>query len=92
MLPSYDGREELKPIFRERIANLVASISKNIELKDHGYRLVTAADYLWEFVAWVAFALVVDTAACWTFVFVWFIWHAGKAKGRNNRFSNDYRG
>jgi len=91
MMPSID-REELDHLFRSRTSNLVASISKMAVLRDHGFALVTAADYLWEFIAWLAFSLVVDTAACYGFVLVWFLWHAARATGRNRRFSNDYRG
>lgn len=86
------GREESDPTARTRTSNLVASITKSAVLRDHGYSYVTAADYLWEFVAWLAFALVVDTMVCYGFVGVWFIWHACRARGRNNRFANDYRG
>ena len=80
------GKEDSDPLARNRTSNLVAIITKSAILRDHGYSYVTAADYLWEFIAWLSFALVVDTKACYGFVIVWFIWHACRARARNNRF------
>jgi len=86
------GRDEYDPTSRTRTANLVASITKCAVLRDHGYSYVTAADYFWEFIAWLSFSLVVDTIPCYGFLLVWFLWHATRAKRRNKRFANEYRG
>jgi very-long-chain enoyl-CoA reductase len=64
---------------RSRRSYLVASISKLVVLRDHGFSLVTCADWLWEFLSWICFTLVTQTFYSYIFLLTWFVWHNSKA-------------
>ena len=84
------GQDATDPNSRTRTSYLVSSISKMAVLKDFGFSIITCADWFWELIAWVAFAFTVDTIFGYAFVFIWFVWHAGKSRERHRRYTAEY--
>ena len=76
---------------RARRSYLVASISKLVVLRDHGFSLVTCADWFWELLIWTCFTLITQTFFSGLFLLAWFIWHNSKAQERHWRYIAEYR-
>lgn len=62
---------------------IIASLSKFVILKDYGFGLVTCADWMWEFSAWICLLLIINTSTAIVFGFVWFVYINNKARQRN---------
>ena len=76
---------------RSRRSHLVASISKLVVLRDHGFSLVTCADWFWEFLSWICFTMVTQTFWSYCFLLTWFVWHNSKAQERHWSYIAEYR-
>jgi hypothetical protein len=75
---------------RARKSYIVSSISKFAILKDHGFSLVTCADWMWELLVWVCISSIVQTMSAYVFLGIWFVWHNSKARERHWRYIAEY--
>lgn len=90
-LKSSDHAHTLDLKGKVRRSHLVASISSFAILKDYGFSLVTCADWMWEFVSWIAMCSLIHSVSGWAFCLIWFIWHNEKARNRHWRYISEYQ-
>ena len=76
---------------KSRRSYLIASVSKLAILNEHGFSLVTSADYLWEILALLSFTLVIQTLYGYMFFIAHFIWRNSKAQERHWCYIAEYR-
>jgi very-long-chain enoyl-CoA reductase len=57
----------------------------------HGYSVITCANYFWEFLAWVAFALVAQTFVSYIFVVTSFFRMNRRAHRKHHRYISQFK-
>lgn len=57
----------------------------------HGFSSVSAANYFWEFCAWVIFAFTIQSLTAYLFVFASFLRMNHRAQKKHRRYIADYR-
>lgn len=67
------------PKKRTRLAYIISSQAKFVIVHKYGFNFVTCADYSWELVSWICFAVLIQNFWAWTFLLIWFMWHLKKA-------------